>query len=176
MSDVRKALIRSLFPSESDQRRSYRVWKFKEPPSPRQQHFSARELQDEYVTVLPESSETAEEALIDDGDVFVVEAAVDGQWLVPDTVNASSESSLIKTDVLPPTPQSTQEDADMHKPLFGSTDFFSKLQSKTPVTSVTTTTFSAKPSPPPKAGPSKDPRLASKTSSIVPGTLGLGNM
>lgn len=176
VSDVRKALIQSLFPSETLEGRSYRVWKFDEPP-PAATHLTVKTVQESRVSILEDSSKKVDEALIENGDVFAVEVAVDGKWIVSENEKAgSSEWSSLATDALPPTPQSTQGETEAPKPLFGSgADFFSKLQTKAALTPLTGA-LTATPAKPPKAGPSKDPRPGPKVCTLVPGKLGLGNM
>ena len=175
VSHLRKAVIQALFPSAATDGRPYRVWQFEDSPTS-SSYVTVNDLQAFNAKVLEDSTKTIDEALIQSGDVFAVESATpEGKWLSQNE-STSSDASSSKPDGLPPTPQSTEGEMEVPRPLFGSgPDFFSKLQTSTSPPSASTSTALTVRRQSPKAGPSKDPRLAAKPS-ITPGTLGLGNM
>ena len=109
------------------------------------------------LSLLLESNRLLTDSGIEDGDSFAVEVKVEGQWIMPETFTAADNISAS---------QETQPADDASKPLFQSgSDFFSKLQANRPPV--------AQPLKP--ALTTKDPRPVPKPS-ILPGTLGLGNM
>ncbi|KAJ3557337.1 hypothetical protein NM688_g1526 [Phlebia brevispora] len=176
VTDVRKALIQSLFNTEQAPTRRYRVWKFEDTP-PETTVMTTKNIRETRASILEDSSKMVGEALIENGDVFAVESELDGKWLISeDDIPLLYRSPPGTNNVdLPPTPQSTQGLIEAPKPLFNSNkDFFSKLQ--TNGTSSQSGTANGKLPLVVKPTPSKDPRPAPKVCTLVPGTLGLGNM
>jgi hypothetical protein len=155
ISDVRRALHAAVFP-ETDGG-PFRIWELDDQQL-ESRFISVTQLKkNRLFTELKESDVVAEDQLSSD-DAYAVEVQVDGQWIVPETTESkgavSSSKQIQPTDVAP-------------KPLFQpGTDFFSKIiPSMAPQT--------AKPV---SVVPTKDPRPVPKPQSILPGTLGLGNM
>lgn len=153
LSDVRKALLHAVLPDAVGQ--EFRIWELPGPPV-NTRYIPLKDLAVQRPPKeLEDSEETVADSSIEDLDSFAVEIRYNGEWVVRDPTTVEASSS-----------QQTQAADDTPKPLFQSgSDFFSQMQSKSSaVTQIT------------KPTPSRDPRPAPKVCSILPGTLGLGNM
>ncbi|KAI0788771.1 hypothetical protein C8Q75DRAFT_767864 [Abortiporus biennis] len=134
-----------------------RIWKLGLTSSCTTLQYPASNLKEDEATLLESSNTTFEDALLGDGDQFVIEVQVDGEWL-SDREKGSESSPAIH-------PRRTFKH-------FGGPDFFTQLQSKTsPVVERTTRSTSSKPSSVTSSGLTRVNRPA-----VEPGTLGLGNM
>lgn len=150
MSEVHAKLLDAVFPGAHPA--EYRIWSFLGRPADTR-YVTPRDCAERQVTEQLENSEESVEGVVEDLDSFVVEVRSNGKWLMPDPAAGASGS------------QQTEPADD--QPLFkNGSDFFSKLQTKPAAQTQLT-----KP-----ATPSRDPRPAPKVCSILPGTLGLGNM
>lgn len=158
------ALSNAVRTSNSD--RPTRIWKLPESDDFSFLEYPVPKLKEGAKLLDADDRKTLEEALIDSGDALVVEFEAEHGWLAPDTesqVQASGAS----------TPQSTASGTALQK-LFGSSNFFDKLQSTSypSGTDVKSDSTALKPA----LSIIKSGFSRAKFSRIEPGTLGLGNM
>ncbi|OCH87381.1 UCH-domain-containing protein [Obba rivulosa] len=152
-------------------RREYRVWKLSDGASHPNIRYTPDLLKQHGASLLDRSDKTVEEEMIEAGDGFVVEFQQNGFWVVdPSEIPASGTGTLSES-------QQTEK-ALPAGPLFSDgADFFGSLQKRPTSPKRDATSVSSAFSPRrlwPDTGSSSEAN--SKSSTQLPGTLGLGNM
>lgn len=201
IADVNKALIQAIYPPERAEGKKFRVWKFENAPTDIP-YFTVDHIRRLPVSLQNDGPETVHDAFLDVSDRFAVEATMNNLWIVPEDDVQQVASSVRK----PTLSAISDFPIGAHKKIFNSgSDFFSKLQASampdsdrlskagisplpsiemisqansSPISSVDT--FSRSGIYPHNSGSlalPKDSRpVPSSRSTIIPGTLGLGNM
>ncbi|EMD38909.1 hypothetical protein CERSUDRAFT_104201 [Gelatoporia subvermispora B] len=168
MIAVYRSFAEEFAKTEVDQRK-YRVWKLADGASHNNIRYTPDLLKLHGATLLQPSEKTVGEELIEAGDGFVVEFQGSDQWVV-DAAEIPASGSL-------GTSQET-ETAAPSQPLFSDgSDFFSSLQLQKRSTSPKQESTSLSSAFSPRrmwSDPDSSAKANAKT--VVPGTLGLGNM
>ncbi|KAI0084467.1 hypothetical protein BDY19DRAFT_971275 [Irpex rosettiformis] len=173
VSDLQKAIVAAHFPNNATNL-EYRIWKLEDSHTGGEMHITVDDLIRIGATVLEESQSALDDALIDNGDSFVIELQSNGLWLVDAGLVPAKPGEA--TSQPPP-------DINAPQPLFSpNSDFFSQMQQKSTPTSSTGSSGTVVPSQATlqpsaliKPVASKDSRLL-KTNALQPGILGLSNM
>lgn len=166
VDELRRMLLEAVFPEPAEH---WRVWTVLHPRTEIQGLYypTARLLEAGGELLLPDSTKTIEQALIQPGDVFVVEVQDAGtsEWLV-------DEKAV-------PVPGQSQKEAPL--PLFSSeNDFFSRMEQKNKIGPANFVSASKSVSAAAvQSGKTLAPNKALTTTTSkprTPGTMGLGNM
>ncbi len=167
VADARRAFAEAAAPHKASTAQ-YRVWRIPSQAASLERLFPADTLRTCGATELVPAETMVEDEFVDSGEAFVVEFMTMGQWLVDASeIAVTTNGATSQTAPQPPPPPPTQP-----APLFGSgTDFFSKLQQKSPPATAV--------SPFKPNAPASTNKPGTSTRSKVlhdPGTMGLGNM
>ena len=169
VAEARRAFAEAAAPQKASTTQ-YRVWRIPSQAASTELLFPADTLRSCGATELTSAEITVEDEFVDSGEAFVVEFMNRGQWLVDASELAAMPNGTAPQTFPPPPPPPLTQPA----PLFGSgTDFFSKLQQKSPPAVGTPVISPFKPNALASSKPNASTRPKVQHD---PGTMGLGNM
>lgn len=167
LHDLYDQILRALPPSNTSNPPQRRIWRLTEGGNYLHRHFPSARLKENGASPLEDdSSKFVENMMIEPGDTFVIEEQEsDGQWLIEGMPKSAVPSGTT-------TPLSNTASTSAPKLFDSTTNYFDKFASPTRKRDEPPTSLR----PPATIKITPSTVVKPKAASIVPGTLGLGNM